>query len=1153
MAWYKVGAVSIVNGQTSVTGIGTRFASNARVGDAFRGPDGEWYEVLNIASETTLGIFPAYAGPTVTNNLNYTIAPMQGYVKDSADKLRQVVQGLQDISEDVGQAQAAADAAKVSETNAASAAVSANDSKIAAGTSETNAKTSETNAAASNTSANASKIAAAASQVAAKASETAAKTSETNSGTSATTATTKAAEANTSAVNAKTSETNSKTSETNSKTSETNANASKVAAAASQTAAKTSETNAGTSATGAASSASAAQTARTQAGTSATNAAASELLASQWASNPVDTIVASGKYSALHWAQKAKDSADSVTAVTGPRLTSIAQAVLAVNDLLIADSATTMKSLSTGTVGRSLIGAETQAIARGFLGVGTAATADLTTTLTDTTANRVLRVGNFGLGNIAIAPTLTNINDTTLATGFYRISNYTPTTDLPANSGAYGVVRIERYSEGYYKQWYSTNANSGTNVGDEWYRSYRADTAVFTPWKKTATGDEITAALTAVGLGVIVVPQVTAADSVTLSGEYYVLNTATGIPIAASGVLKHQSWGNSSAARQVYSSLSAPVRKFTRTKSSGVWLAWVEDWNSSNLVLTTTQTDSTAGRILKVGDWGLGALIAPNAPDANTITQSGFYGVNGGIGAPANYPIAGAVNGMLTHNSWNGSGGAGQTYMTTSNGNGRLFWRSQTSGAWNGWNEVPSLSYVDGRFTAAGFTGTTQLVDIADGDSFDLPNGLYAVGPGSTGAKPSGQTRGIIFVTAREWTSGRMAQTWYSTESTGTSSSWKRVNVGRSWSAWVKDATQIDIDLKANAASPQLTGTARIFGDNVLRFVNTTSTNGVIHRVDGTSYYILLTDTGSPEGSFNSLRPFSINFATGLVTANLINTTTPAVGDNTLRAPNTTWTNTAINNAKRYMAGNVVGISATPYVMTGVQTGYSFNCTLANAVITLPPTADAGIGGTVLIRNVSSGNVTVNTPGGSIFEQASTVASITLAANEWVEIQVSTTNYFVNSRGMLRAIPTILADYAPKVAPVITGGMTIAGTVGLTGLLNMSGQIRSQTYFDPIIVANATGAYAMNLTNASTFELTLTGNTTLSFTGIPTIPANTLMTVMVTIKQGTTAYTLTLPGSTTPITVGGAAISTPAASKQQDYIFTTKNGTAWEVRAGANT
>lgn len=90
MPWYRVGSVAITAGQNTVTGTGTNFSTNARVGDAFQGPDGRWYEVTNITSGTVLSILPAYQGATVSAGA-YGLAPMQGYVKESADRLRQIV------------------------------------------------------------------------------------------------------------------------------------------------------------------------------------------------------------------------------------------------------------------------------------------------------------------------------------------------------------------------------------------------------------------------------------------------------------------------------------------------------------------------------------------------------------------------------------------------------------------------------------------------------------------------------------------------------------------------------------------------------------------------------------------------------------------------------------------------------------------------------------------------------------------------------------------------------------------------------------------------------------------------------------------------------------------------------------------------------
>lgn len=90
MAWYKTGNVGVTLGSTTVTGANTKFAANARVGDGFRGPDGRWYEIVNIASDIVLSIFPSYVGSTNTSTTDWMIAPIQGYNKDSADKLRAI-------------------------------------------------------------------------------------------------------------------------------------------------------------------------------------------------------------------------------------------------------------------------------------------------------------------------------------------------------------------------------------------------------------------------------------------------------------------------------------------------------------------------------------------------------------------------------------------------------------------------------------------------------------------------------------------------------------------------------------------------------------------------------------------------------------------------------------------------------------------------------------------------------------------------------------------------------------------------------------------------------------------------------------------------------------------------------------------------------
>ncbi|AZD07583.1 hypothetical protein C4K26_2180 [Pseudomonas chlororaphis] len=87
MAWLRTGTVAVTNGSTTVTGTGTGFAANTRVGDAFVGPDGRYYELGNVASDTVISIIPAYQGATVSG-ASYAIMPVQGYQKGLADQVR---------------------------------------------------------------------------------------------------------------------------------------------------------------------------------------------------------------------------------------------------------------------------------------------------------------------------------------------------------------------------------------------------------------------------------------------------------------------------------------------------------------------------------------------------------------------------------------------------------------------------------------------------------------------------------------------------------------------------------------------------------------------------------------------------------------------------------------------------------------------------------------------------------------------------------------------------------------------------------------------------------------------------------------------------------------------------------------------------------
>ncbi|MGE8150904.1 hypothetical protein ACQKP5_06585 [Pseudomonas vancouverensis] len=84
MSWVRAGTVAVTNNSQTVIGTNADFATNVRVGDAFVGPDGRLYEVINVASATVLSISPVYQGATASA-ASYSIMPVQGYSKTLAD------------------------------------------------------------------------------------------------------------------------------------------------------------------------------------------------------------------------------------------------------------------------------------------------------------------------------------------------------------------------------------------------------------------------------------------------------------------------------------------------------------------------------------------------------------------------------------------------------------------------------------------------------------------------------------------------------------------------------------------------------------------------------------------------------------------------------------------------------------------------------------------------------------------------------------------------------------------------------------------------------------------------------------------------------------------------------------------------------------
>lgn len=146
--------------------------------------------------------------------------------------------------------------------------------------------------------------------------------------------------------------------------------------------------------------------------------------------------------------------------------------------------------------------------------------------------------------------------------------------------------------------------------------------------------------------------------------------------------------GNCTQVAYEYTNTTTAPRKFTRGNYSGTWTAWSEDWTTSNLVKTTSATDTTAGRVLKVGDFGLGGSAA-QIPVADNIDYNPL--INGTYATtPATlgtFPGA-ATYGMVQHVRGGNVNYGGQIFTPESNAPNAKYLRHLNNGIWTPWVEV---------------------------------------------------------------------------------------------------------------------------------------------------------------------------------------------------------------------------------------------------------------------------------------------------------------------------------------------------------------------------------------------------------------------------------------------------------------------------------
>lgn len=96
MTWNRTGTVSVTNGSQIVNGVGTSWIANARVSEAFKGPDGQLYEIQAINSDVQMTLASPYLGGT-GGGQGYVIVPTQGYMRDLATQAAALINQFADV------------------------------------------------------------------------------------------------------------------------------------------------------------------------------------------------------------------------------------------------------------------------------------------------------------------------------------------------------------------------------------------------------------------------------------------------------------------------------------------------------------------------------------------------------------------------------------------------------------------------------------------------------------------------------------------------------------------------------------------------------------------------------------------------------------------------------------------------------------------------------------------------------------------------------------------------------------------------------------------------------------------------------------------------------------------------------------------------
>lgn len=236
------------------------------------------------------------------------------------------------------------------------------------------------------------------------------------------------------------------------------------------------------------------------------------------------------------------------------------------------------------------------------------------------------------------------------------------------------------------------------------------------------------------------------------------INSPTGVTYAI--LLVHASPSSFQPSQTVINRVTRDM--YIRASEGGVWSTWRKTLFEDRV--TTSTSDATIGKLLKVGDFGLGGTAVLATVDWNNYKTNGTYYANSLTNAPVSgiwftvHVLAGSAN--------------YQTQIAMEWFTNNQYTRHCSSGTWGTWTRIAKTSNYLFQTTANALDNITENLDCLVQFAYkDIVNG-----------PPDAVSAG--FVETKVYSTGFASQWYYEVQQSGTV--WKRIQNNSVWSTWNK-------------------------------------------------------------------------------------------------------------------------------------------------------------------------------------------------------------------------------------------------------------------------------------------------------------------------------------------------------------------------------